>query len=137
MITAEKLAKRLNGRGYMDEMSEEEEQEACDAGIVVVFGYSDDLMEFRGAIDDEIGCYDGGSVRLTSEGILRSECDEGEDCPYFKKLKLASIPLNAIWDKDGYSWVYETDIPHSMFDIMGDGEKYCRGIVFEMSKVMK
>ena len=30
------------------------------------------------------------------------------------------------------SWSYLTDIPHKTFDIMEDGEIYCRGIVFSL-----
>lgn len=50
----------LNGREYGDEITREEEAMAKAHGLVVVFGYSDDNMEFCGAITDEVGCYDGG-----------------------------------------------------------------------------
>ena len=50
------FANRLSGREYMSEISAEEEREAREKGLVIVFGYSDDCIEFRGAIDDELGC---------------------------------------------------------------------------------
>ena len=39
-------------------------------GYVVVFSYSDDNMEFRGAINDEFACYYGGTVYLDKNGII-------------------------------------------------------------------
>lgn len=80
-------------------------------GLVVVFGASDDLCEIRGAEDDEIDCFDGGKATIAG----------------------AKVKIN--WCKDGYSWTYDTDIPHECFDVYEDGEKYCRGIVFSISDV--
>ena len=45
---------------YRYELTKEQEKEAKELGLVVVFGASDDLMEFRGALDEEFGCPDGG-----------------------------------------------------------------------------
>ena len=39
-------------------------------GIVVVRGYSDDLLEFDGAISDELGAYD--HYYFDSRGLVRS-----------------------------------------------------------------
>jgi hypothetical protein len=36
------------------EINKAEERQAKDAGLVVVFGYSDDGVELRGAIHDEV-----------------------------------------------------------------------------------
>lgn len=126
------LAALLNGREYRQEITKEEAARAKADCLVVVFGASDDLMEFRGAIDDEKGCYNGGIAYLTSTGLLQNDCDN-DDCPHFAKLKDKAATINAVWDKDGYSWVYETDIPHETFEILKDGERYCRGIVFALA----
>lgn len=81
-------------------------------GLVVVFGASDDLCEIRGAEDDEIDCFDGGETTIAG----------------------AKVKIN--WCKDGYSWTYDTDVPHECFDVYDtDGEKYCRGIVFSISDI--
>ena len=98
---------------------------------MIVFGASDDLMEFRGAVNDEIGAWEGTTAYFTKGGLLNNECDN-EDCPYFKKAQQTAAIIDAKWDTDGYSWVYETTIPHATFDILADGEKYCRGIVFAL-----
>jgi len=123
-------AKLLEGREYNLEISPDEIAIAEENNIVIVFGASDDLMEFRGAIDDEVSCFGGGSAYITADGqLLVNECPEDE-CPYFEKEKKMAMEIKAFWDQDGYSWVYDTFIPHETFNIFENGETYCRGIVF-------
>ncbi|HJV76034.1 MAG TPA: hypothetical protein VJ654_17570 [Noviherbaspirillum sp.] len=108
-------------------------------GLVIVFGASDDLMEFRGAIYDELGAYEGTTAYVDSRGLLpaRESIDEHEDAlrDYFARQPNA-VPIEALWDPgDGYSWKFKTDIPHETFEITEDGEPYCRGIVFALADV--
>lgn len=135
-MTPKDLAALLNGREYRKEMTPQEEALAKAHGLVVVYGASDDLMEFRGAIDDELGSYGGATEYLSPTGLLRSECLE-DQCPYFERLKADAPTIKAIWcpEGTGYSWAYETKIPHETFDIIEDGEPYCRGIVFALADV--
>jgi hypothetical protein len=133
-MSAQEFAAKINGREYRNEITRDEESDAKLGGLVIVFGASDDLMEFRGAIQDEIGAYGGGTAHLTSGGLLTSECDD-ENCPYFKKLKKLAVTIKAKWDESGYSWIYETVIPHATFEVLEDGEKYCRGIVFALADI--
>jgi len=42
-LTAKQWAERLNGREYRRELTKEEEAALAEAGIVVMFGRSDDL----------------------------------------------------------------------------------------------
>jgi len=131
-MTRDELAALLNGREYTEEINEDEEAEAKEAGLVVVFGGSDDLMEFRGAIHDEVGVYDGGEAYLDENGLLENKCDE-EECPYFAEKVFNSKRIEALWCAEpGVSWTYKTDIPHATFEIMEDGEVFCRGIVFRL-----
>ena len=112
----------------------------ADSGLVVVFGASDDLMEFRGAIYDEADCYGGGEVNLNREGIISApdHCRECEDCEHYLKSIGAQAQIKALWcpeDDDGKvyaSWIYKTTIPHAKFKVMEDGEVYCIGIVFNV-----
>ena len=127
------LAEILDGRQYGSEITKDEEHVAEESGLVVVFGSSYDNVEFRGAISDEIGCYGGGTVRLTRDGLLISECDE--DCPYFRRQRRNAATLETVWDTDGYLWTYRTKIPHWTFDVLRGREKYCRGIVFRLADV--
>jgi hypothetical protein len=133
--TKETLAALLNGREYGDEITRLECAQAKTDGLVVVFGYSDDNAEFRGAI--EVGCYDDGTFFVTPDGDLlpssHHDCD-CDFCGYQDKIKTAK-EIKAVWGETGYSWTYKTDIPHATFDIMEDGKKFCRGIVFDLKEV--
>lgn len=133
-MNAKELAAALNGREYGKETTGAEEASAKDNRLVVVFGASDDLMEFRGAIHDEIGGYGGVDAYLVPSGLLTNECDN-DDCPHFKRLQETATVITAKWGEGDYSWTYDTKIPHEVFDVMEDGDKYCRGIVFALADV--
>jgi len=123
----------LNRREYGSEVTAAESRLFRDNGLVVVFGASDGLIEFRGAIDDELGAYGGTAVPLTDSGLL-VECDC--ECPHYRKAKDRAVHLRAIWDDgSGWSWKYQAPFPHVQFDILEDGEPYCRGIVFKLADV--
>jgi hypothetical protein len=127
------FAKLLDGREIGNEITPAEEKQAKELGFVVVYGYSDDNAEFVGAISDEVGCYDGGKIYLDKTGILEA-CEE--ECKYYKAAKEACKAIEAVWCGEGdYSWAYETDIPHAEFEILEEGEKYCRGIVFDINSL--
>ncbi len=119
----------LNGREYTKEITRDEEAAFKAAGLVALFGASDDLAEFRGAWRDEVGAYEGCIIYVNESGPLTSECDE-ETCPYFERLKINARQIEAVWAEDGFAWLYVTEIPHEKFVIMEDGDTYCRGIVF-------
>jgi hypothetical protein len=132
-MTKEELAAMLDGRKIGHEISKEENLLAEENGLVVVFGYSDDCVEFRGAILDEGGVYDGGIVYLDQSGLWESECEENE-CPYAKKEQSKCKTIRAVWHDEGNPcWTYETEIPHAKFNIYEDEELFCVGIVFEMA----
>lgn len=133
-MTPQEMAAALDGRHYGNETTKAEEALAKEHGLVIVFGASDDLMEFRGAVYDEIGAYEGATAYFTRDGLLTNDCNN-DDCPHFKKLKKSATPVEAKWDSEGYSWTYDTAIPHATFDILEDDEKYCRGIVFALANV--
>ena len=103
---------------------------AKDNGFVIVYGASDDLMEFEGAIRDEGDCFEGGNAYFNRNGVSQ-DGTERANC------------IKALWcddsarDKNGvmFAWAYETDIPHETFTIYEDGEPYCRGIVFSIDDV--
>lgn len=130
-MTAKELAEMLSGRKYGMEITSEEARAAKDAGLVVVYGYSDDKVEFCGAINDEAGAYNGTTVYLTPNGILQEpECGR-DDCPYFDREREKARTIKAVWhDEGGPCWTFETDIPHETFNIYEDGELFCVGIVF-------
>jgi len=135
-MDAKELAAKLNGRKYCREMTREESEQAAAAGLVVVHGASDDLIEFRGAIRDEGGA--PGVVLIDAKGLLpeRDQIDDdGELIDYFNRQPKAR-KIEALFAKEGdYTWTYKTDIPHETFEIVEDGEPYCRGIVFNIGDI--
>lgn len=133
-MTPKEAAAALDGNEYGKEGSSELFTRMRANRLVAVFGASDDLMEFRGAIKDEVGCFDGGTAYLTMAGLVTPECDD-EKCPHEERRKETAATIEAKWDTDGFSFVYETDIPHATFIIKEDGENYCRGIVFALVDV--
>lgn len=141
-LTKENLAQLLNGRESGDEISEEEEALANASGLVVVFGYSDDNVELRGAIGEEIGAYCGTTFRVTASGIAPTWNDDHEKknkadaLAWFRSQNELCADIEAQWGiVKPYSWTFKTTIPHVCFDVMEDGRKFCRGIVFELAKL--
>lgn len=132
-MTAKDLATKLSGRAYDAEITRDEAHEAAQAGLVVVYGYSDDNVELNGAIDDEVGCYEGGTILVTKSGVLLTPDCGQDDCPYFGIAKRNAKAIAAKWHDDGSPcWSFDTDIPHETFEIFEDGELFCVGIVFSV-----
>jgi hypothetical protein len=131
MKLLKELAKKLDKTQYPFTLSLAEVKYCKENDIVVVFGSSDDLMEFDGAIYEELGCYISGArgyatCYLDKDGNIFGADRENtpKDLTNYKSIKIW-------WCKDDkYSWQYETDIPHETFDIMEEDEFYCKGIVF-------
>ena len=118
------FAKSNSGKEYgYPQFAKEEIETAKENGFVIVYGASDDLMELEGAIYDEVGCYDGGVVRINENGV--SGC---KDDKYIEALWCKNVDDT----KSDIAWQYNTDIPHEPFMIYEDGEPYCRGIVFSI-----
>lgn len=116
-------SEKLNGREYRSELTRDEEKELKQQGIVAVFGFSDDLCELRGAADDEMDCFDGGVIFIKPNG----------DVLYSVKSTDTYKTIHAVWNDNRIPWTYQTDIPHETFDIMEDGEIYCKGILFRLA----
>jgi hypothetical protein len=137
-MNAREAAQTLDGSDYGKEGSAGLFAEMKAAGLVAAFGASDDLIEFRGAIDDEQGAGEHSTHSLARKGLLKSECD-CDDCPYYKKIEDAAPFIEAIWDDGGFSWRYclvgpdGSPIAHEKFLVMEDGDTYCEGIVFALA----
>lgn len=136
----EELALKLNGVEYRNELSDDLHHAAKECGLIVIYGGSDDLLYLGGVGNDEIGCYNGGDLVICKDGdaeMVEYLIDlEGEDNERLLKLdqsKSAGNIVEAQWcEVDGYSWTYKTKLPHARFDVIEDGDKYCRGIVIDI-----
>lgn len=142
-MTHQELAAILNGREYGDEITKAEEVQAQLSGLVVVFGYSDDNVEMRGAIHDEVGCYEGGVIGFNARGpVPKPDRDEREVLEKFGVLEQvlnSTVSFEAKWcdEPGGPSWTYEAAFPHSTFEVMEDGGVYCRGMVFSLKEALE
>ena len=137
-MNAKEWAEKLNGREYREELSDEESDQAKKDCVVIAFGYSDDNLEFRGAINEEVSAWNGTTVKLTNKPSV-FDPDENKETSEFNSMQISAMKkVNAIWcprnenNKIWSSWLIEAlEIPHETFDIMEYGELFCRGIVFE------
>jgi hypothetical protein len=141
-MKAEKLANQLNGREHGNELANKEIKEAEENGLVIMVGNSDDRVMVYGFIDTELYGYETFSSYLYKNNF--TEYFEGcEDCNLMQLRIKDCIEFKAVndpEDKDGNilaTWLIETDLKHYTFDIMEDGDLYCRGIVFSMEEVKK
>ncbi len=139
-MTKEQLATQLNGREIGEEITPSEEKLAKQSGLLVIFGASDDLCELRGATNDEQDA--PGHVTVSRDGRLVPEIDK-DDAEVLKRhhvfdqataKRSSDIHIEALWcdAKDGPAWTYKTSEPHAAFDVLEDGEVWCRGIVIQL-----
>lgn len=132
-MTPQEAANAMTGRQYTEEEpSKGFFATAAKAGLVIVYGSSDDLIELEGIVRNEFGA--PGTIYFTKNGLVYNDCQD-DDCPYFKAERAKATPLKSLWDDGGFSWRYETDIPHVKFVIKEEDENYCEGIVFSLTDV--
>ena len=141
-LTKESLAARLTGREAGHEITRDEEAEAKAAGLLVVFGYSDDNLELRGALHDEVGCYASNrpvEVIITAGGVLEEWGFDGKDqknaFEWFRRENLPRATVRAFFGvgSSAFTWSYEVDVPHATFEIFDGDEKFCFGVVLAVA----
>lgn len=132
----------LNGIDYKDVLPDDVKTLAEDNGIVIVYGWSDDILEFDGAMHDEVYVSGGDVVKFDRKGVIPEwddVYDEGieEVRRYLERIDEQNLSEIKVMPEgqEGYFWAYETDIPHSTFEVLEDGERFCKGIVFDLNDV--
>lgn len=139
-----KKAEKLNGRVYPDVITDLENCYVAENGLIVVFGFSDDQIYFKGKINDEVYVGDETDFVIVPPGIEIPYGDDESDV-YLKSEKFeaivieenSSITENRIKtlfspEEIDCTWLIKTDLPHSSFDVMeDDGEIYCKGIIID------
>jgi hypothetical protein len=135
-MTAKEMAARINGREYQNETTKEDCELAKQSGLVIAYGASDDLLELEGAVVDELGAWDGTERYINVDEATVFNKD-GED--YCEKcfVRMNKIKIVARWCPPALntSWLVITDNLFEPFDIMENGELYCRGCVFELKTI--
>lgn len=133
-ITKEEMAARINLREYGEELNDSDKRDAKDSGLLVVYGASDDLVEFDGLFTDEVGAWNGAELKIDRKGVLRDwenvSDDESEAEDYFAR-KGSTKDLEAVWGADKAAWTFKTDIPNAKFTINDEGSVFCIGIVID------
>ncbi len=156
----EDLAKLLDGNEYGDELDNEyniDVEAICRKNKwVIVFGYSDDLIEFRGFIDGEDGAWDGALMKLVKPGDFYMEDEDEETYKKSKEYTFVSINESELKEiqNNGYqnicvvemlwspndsnaSWqVNSKGAPFVRFNIMEDEELYCEAAIIDLSKLI-
>jgi len=146
-ITLKEFAAMLHGRDCQPGMTTDELLLAKQKGFVVVYGDSDDRVEFEGAIRAEghtnplVKDQPAGVLVLSEDGEL---LDEGSDL-YVEHIMKNSNVINVFYcSKNGFNWAFESDIPHETFITYDGGydeeyadfdDGFARCIVFEVSSL--
>jgi hypothetical protein len=133
-MNAQELAALLNGRQYREEMTREEEKFAKTNKLLVLFGASDDLLEFRGVINDEASAWEGTTLYLDNKLNIVNPLDDYELPENFDPRDM-KCRIDAIWcpEELDASWLIKVNVPSYSFDIMEDDDLYCRGVVIDLS----
>jgi hypothetical protein len=140
-MTVREWAEKISGFEYpADELDNLNKEMAAD-GIIIAFGASDDLLEFRGVIYDEVGAREGMEVRISSRGkgtAFIFDEEENKDSAEFNRKEIEQMQkIKTRWEPEDIdaSWKIETEIPHETFDIMEEGELFCRGVVYHVNDI--
>jgi hypothetical protein len=142
-LRVKEWAAKLNGIEYPADELDKFSKEMAENGIIAAYGASDDLLEFRGAIYDEAGAWEGTEVRLAvyPDGTVKIfNEEENRETFEFNHEEIDRMKtVRAVWGPKSIeaSWAIETSISHESFDIMEDGELFCRGVVFHMYDLME
>ena len=132
MTCVEKIALRLDGMSYRDDLLESVTKTIKSAGLIVVVGSSDDIMEIYGApdsfIDDEYSGLDPHIILASGKIIPEYEHDG-------KQVVVGRIEPEWCESGNPIGWSYKTDLPHATFRVMEDDDIYCIGMVIDYSSV--
>ena len=146
-MTKEQFAEMLNGSEYRNEISRDQAKIAKDHNLLVCFGASDDLLEMRGIINDELGAWDGCTAVIyknKQEGYSVKTLEEFKEIQEILDdndidFSIPTISIEAEWSpkEPECSWLIKTALPHASFDILEEGDLYCRGIVISGDDILK
>lgn len=138
-MTIQDVAAMLNGREYGSEVSPEEKVEFKNAGIVVVYGCSDDCVEFEGAVNTEFCIWNTGRIPLLNGVPFEVSCTEDVSetslCPLLKEVAKKLKHINAKFGVNG--WEFDADFPHEKFTISEEGEVFDVGLIYALADLVE
>ena len=144
-ISLKEFAAMLHGRDCQPNLTQDELLLAQQRGFVVVYGDSDDRVEFEGALRAEGDTNPlakdrpAGVLALSEDGELLNEDSE----LYAEYIKENRNAIKVFYcKKDGLNWAFESDIPHETFLTYDGGyneeyvdfdDGFARCMVFELA----
>jgi len=146
-ISLKEFSAMLHGRDCQPNLTQNELWLAKKRGFVVVYGDSDDRVEFEGAIRAEghtnplLRNRPAGVLALSENGELLD--DESELYTEYVRNNCNIITV-FYCGKDGLNWAFESDIPHETFLTYDGGydeefaefdDGFARCMVFELSSL--
>lgn len=138
-MTAKELAELINGRMAGMELTVEEEREAKESGLVVLYVPSADKAVLRGAI---MGCIINPAIYehiyISFDGFLPAErCKQADNCPFFRFVIASAVEVNAEFNMFNQPYCkFTSKTYHETFRTYIDGgECYCVGLVFDLADI--
>ena len=159
--TIQDLAKLLDGNYNGDELENPYNinvEELCEKNKwVVLFPYSDDILEARGYIDDEVGAWDGTNIIFYKKGEFYPEdldeetfkkassdmiCVIDDNLIYDSEVENGHIGVKMEWDSDDqpYTWYMTSKYKDvAYFDIVDEDDEddttWARCCVIDLSNI--
>lgn len=153
--TIDDLAKLLDGNEYGEEYSNEYDiniETLCrDKNWVIIFPQSDDLLEVRGAINNEFDAWNGTFIeyckansfylddpdeetyKKAPENMFNVHVDNNEyTSPIVVSSEFSPEGLNQSWL---LSFTIQKDVKYSTFTIMEDNDVYSNAFIFDLTTV--
>lgn len=144
--TLKEYAELLNNHQYCDSFDKDLIQDMKEDGVVVAYGYSDDLFELDGALYEEYDVYgnhtlywfDGKFVDSMDVDELLKLVDDNLPMLYdtiANLLKMEGKPYVKITCPSDVQFAYKTSFPCEYFNIYNDDELYCKGFIFMLDSL--
>jgi hypothetical protein len=139
-MTVKEWSERINGVEYPAYDLDIFNRDMKEDGIIAAYGYSDNLLEFRGVVHEETKAWEGNegnTVLIASREKGTAFLFEKDVTQFSRKITAQMRRVTAVWHPEDLEacWKIETEIPHETFDIMEEGELFCRGVVFHVDDI--
>jgi hypothetical protein len=135
MTTSKELAMMMHGSDIRDCPSKEHKRLAKESGLLIVYGASDDLMEFDGVFSEELGA--PCTALVHKRGALADSHDDCE-CKFcaFEAMRNKFAKITSHWCNGEIAWTFSAEVAvFDEFDVVEDGEVYCRGLVIDVAEL--
>lgn len=114
-------------------------EEMIDKGVVVIYGHSDDCIEFDGAIYDET--YSTNISVIKDKDGFKIKNRHKKEWPkvwafFYPSLRETAKHFDGTLDPgDRISWLFDINIPHRKFKFEKEGNSFDCGLVFSLNEI--